>query len=579
MVEHFDAIVIGSGFGGSVSAYRLAEAGLRVCVLERGSARPPGTFPRAPHDFARSFWDPSAGLYGMFNVWFFRHVGSLVSSTLGGGSVIYSNVLLRKDERWFVHEDLASGSYEHWPISRADLEPHYANVERILAPQRYPQGLPYDQLDKIRAFREAAQRVASRTPSSSVEAVPLAVSLYNDPARPVPGELISEEVPNRYGVARRTCTLCGECSVGCNIGAKNTLDLTYLSRAERMLVPATIRTSAEVRAFRPRRGGGYEVDYVVHDPAAREGRPFDTSQLVPITMTCDRLVIAAGTFGSTYLVLKNAGAFPALSREHLGTRFSGNGDFLSFALSCTRRSDDRVDPWPIDPTRGPPITHALRHPDALDTGDSRDGRGFYIQDAGIPPHVAWMLEGLNTPGWIARGFRFARRMLCKLLGRDSDTDLANELSDLLGPMSLSSRTLPLLGMGRDTPDGRFTLDRDRLQLDWTKRRSSAYYDGLLATTRELAEELGAKFTLDPLGELFDRIVTAHPLGGCPMGRNRHEGVTDSHGRVFGHPGLAIVDGSVLPGPVGANPSLTIAAVADRAALELAAWAPGRAWPS
>lgn len=576
-MEHFDAIVIGSGFGGSVSAYRLAEAGLRVCVLERGSARAPGTFTRAPHDFANNFWDPSAGLYGMFNVWFFRHLGALVSSTLGGGSVIYSNVLLRKDEKWFVHEDLASGGYEHWPLERRDLDAHYDSVEKILRPQRFPAGLPYDQLDKIRAFREAAQRVAKRTPGATVEAVPLAVSMFNDPAKPIPGELITEEVPNRYGVPRRTCVLCGECSVGCNYGSKNTLDLTYLTRAERMQVPAEIRTLAEVRAFRPRPSGGYEVDYVVHD-TSRAGRPFDTSQLVPTTITCDRLVLAAGTFGTTYLLLKNIGALPAIAREHVGTRFSGNGDLISFARNVTRRTGDRVEPWPIDPTRGPAITHSLRHPDALDTGDARDGRGFYLQDAVIPQQIAWMLEGINTPGWIARGWRLARRVLCKLLGRDLDTDLANELHDFLGPMTLSARTLPLLGMGRDVPDGRFSLDRDRLQLDWTKRRSADYYDGLVAAKRALAEELGTELTLDPMGELFDRIITAHPVGGCPMGRNRHEGVADSHGRVFGHPGLAIVDGAVLPGPVGPNPSLTIAAVADRAALELAAWKPGTDWP-
>lgn len=575
-MEHFEAIVIGSGFGGSVSAYRLAERGLRVCVLERGSAHPPGSFPRAPHQFARNFWDPSAGLYGLFNVWFFRHVGAAVASGLGGGSLVYGNVLLRKDERWFVREDLASGAYEHWPIDRATLEDHYANVEAILAPRRYPAGDPYDQNEKIRAFRAAAQRVADRSPACTVEPLPLAITFADGAATPATGQSFAEEVPNRYGFARRTCTLCGECSLGCNVGAKNTLDLTYLSRAERM--SATIRTSAEVRAFRPRPAGGYEVDYVVHDPASRAGRPFDTGQLVPTTITCDRLVLAAGTFGTTYLLLKNAGAFPALSREHLGTRVSGNGDMLSVALRCTRRVDDRVEPWPIDSSVGPPITHALRHADAVDTNDARDGRGFYLEDSGIPTQLAWMIEGLNTPGWIGRGWRLARRVLSKMLGRDLDTDLSNELADFLGPMALSARSMPMLGMGRDVPDGRFSLDGDRLQLDWAKRRSAAYFDNLVDAARDVATELGASFQVDPMSELFDRVVTVHPLGGCPMGRNRHEGVTDSHGRVFGHPGLAIVDGAVLPGPVGANPSLTIAAIADRAALELATWKPGAAWP-
>lgn len=583
--EHFDAVVIGSGFGGSVMAHRLAEAGRSVCVLERGQEHPPGSFPRAPHLVKENFWDPSAGLYGMYNVWFFRRLGALVSSALGGGSLIYANVLLRKDERWFVREDLASGGFEHWPIGRAELDPHYDRVEAVLAPQRFPIGhAPYDEVEKVRAFRIAAERVAARTPGCTVERTPLAVTMYNDPARPRPGEVIDEAVPNRYGVTRRTCVMCGECVIGCNHGSKNTLDLTYLSRAERARRPAVIRPRAEVRALRPRRGGGYEVEYVVHDVERRRGAPLDTDTLEPVTVTCDRLVLAAGTFGSTYLLLRNAAAFAELAREHVGTRFSGNGDLLSFALMSTRRVDERVEPWRVDPTRGPTITHALRRPDALDTGAlpgaAPGERGFYLEDAGFPSELAWMIEGLQTLGWLGRGWRFARRFLAKVFGRDLDTDLAAELSDLLGPMSLSACSLPLLGMGRDVPDGRFSLDpeRGRLQLDWARRRSEAYFDGLVEAAEEVARELGARFMLNPVARLFDRAVTVHPLGGCPMGRTRHEGVVDSFGRVFGHPGFVITDGSALPGPVGPNPALTIAAVADRAADELAAWRPGAAWP-
>jgi len=578
--EHFDAVVIGSGFGGSVSAFRLAEAGKQVCVLERGQAHQPGTFPRAPHLVKANFWDPSAGLYGMYNVWFFRHVGALVSSALGGGSQIYASVLLRKDERWFVHEDLANGGYEDWPLGRADLDPHYDNVEKIMTPQTFPSGRePYDHVEKINAFRIAAERVAARTPGTTVLRTPIAVTFHNAGRDPVPGQVIDEPVPNRYGFVRRTCVMCGDCVVGCNYGSKNTLDLTYLSRAE-ATQRAVIRTQCEVRTFKPRSSGGYEVTYVVHDVAARRGVPFDTDTLEPVTITCDRLVLAAGTMGSTYLLLKNAAKLKNLSRANVGTRFSGNGDLLSFALMSTRRVDERVEPWRVDPTCGPTITHAMRRDDALDTGNAADGRGFYLEDAGFPSQIAWLVEGLNTPGWFGRVVRFARRYVGKVFGRDLDTDLASELSDLLGPMSFSSQSMPLLGMGRDVPDGNFTLEpeRQRLQLDWVKNRSASYFDGLTDAARELATELGAKFMVNPVAQLFERAVTVHPLGGCPMGRDRSTGVVDSHGRVFGHPGFVILDGAVMPGPVGPNPAFTIAAVADRAAEQLAAWTPGAAWP-
>ena len=120
---HFEAIVIGSGFGGSVMAYRLAEAGLQVCLLERGKAYPPGSFPRSPYRMRESFWDPGEGLYGLYDFWSFHRIHALVASGLGGGSLIYANVLLRKDEEWFVKEDLARGGYEHWPLTRARSRP------------------------------------------------------------------------------------------------------------------------------------------------------------------------------------------------------------------------------------------------------------------------------------------------------------------------------------------------------------------------------------------------------------------------------------------------------------------------
>ena len=139
--EYVDAVVIGSGFGGSVTAYRLAEAGKSVILMERGHAYPPGTFARTPIEFAENFWSPADELYGLFETWSFRGLEGLVSSGLGGGSLIYANVLLRKDPEWFVHDSpLPGGGYENWPIGRGDLDRHYDAVEAMMTPAPNPYG-------------------------------------------------------------------------------------------------------------------------------------------------------------------------------------------------------------------------------------------------------------------------------------------------------------------------------------------------------------------------------------------------------------------------------------------------------
>ena len=217
-----DVVVVGSGFGGSVMAYRLASAGLGVCLLERGQAYPPGSFPRSPKGMLENVWVPSRGRYGLFDLWSFRHMDALVSSGLGGGSLIYANVLLRKDERWFVKEDLPHGGHEYWPVSRADLDPHYDRVEAMLQPRPYPVGVaPYNETPKTRAFHDAAKEIGL-TPFLP----PLAVSFAGADGVPRPRVPVAEAAPNLHGQTRLTCRLCGECDIGCNEGSKNTLDLT-----------------------------------------------------------------------------------------------------------------------------------------------------------------------------------------------------------------------------------------------------------------------------------------------------------------------------------------------------------------
>jgi len=531
--EHFDVVVVGSGFGGSVMAYRLAEAGLDVCLLERGKPYPPGSFPRSPGEMGANFWDPSEGLHGLFDVWSFRGLEAIVGSGLGGGSLIYANVLLRKDEKWFRTEDPEGGGDEEWPVSRADLDPHYDRVEAMLKPQRYPVGAPpYDATPKTRAVGEAAERLGL-----NLQYPPLAVTFANDGLAPLPGEEIEEPHPNLHGAKRFTCRLVGECDVGCNWGAKNTLDYTYLSAAKRH--GAELWTGAEVRTLASE-SGGFRIGYRVHPDG--EDR----------SLTAGRVVLSAGTLGSTFLLLRNRETLGNLG-DRLGTRFCGNGDFLGFAIGCREATD---------PARGPVITTAIRYADELDGGE---GRGFYLEEGGAPEFANWLVQASEAPGSARRLLSVLWRVVRQRLLADPESNLSAEVAGILGGGKLSSHYLPFLAMGRDVPDGRMSLTRKGyLDVDWSTRSSRSYFRRVRKEAQRLAEALGAELADTPTWHLGRRVITVHPLGGCPMGGSESEGVISARdGQAWGQPGLFVADGSVMPGPVGPNPSLTIAALADR----------------
>ncbi|MEO5875998.1 MAG: GMC family oxidoreductase N-terminal domain-containing protein, partial [Streptosporangiaceae bacterium] len=405
-MEHVDAVVVGSGFGGSVSAYRLAEAGLAVVLLERGRDFPPGSFPRTPAELGRAFWDPSERLYGLFDVWSFKGYDSVVSSGLGGGSLIYANVLMRKDEHWFVHEQaLPRGGYEHWPVRRADLDPHYQAVEDMIGVAPFPfEHQPYANTAKTHAMQDAAVQLGLEWFRP-----PLAVSFA--PARhatPQPRMTLADQAyPNLHGQPRSTCRMCGECDLGCNDGAKNSLDHTYLSAAAHR--GADLRTLHEVKGIRLRAGGGYLLDYVKHEPA--------TGRRTAGSIGCNRLVLAAGTYGTTRLLLGSG--LPGLSSA-LGTRFSGNGDLLTFL----RKARSRDGALPLDASKGPVITSAIRLPDEVDGGE---GRGGYIEDGGYPGFVDWMVQSGDVPGEISRAVTFLWDRFTNFIADAPDTNLSAEI--------------------------------------------------------------------------------------------------------------------------------------------------------
>lgn len=570
--NHADVVVIGSGFGGSVVAETVAAAKLEnfdVCVLERGRAYPPGTFPRGPSAFATNFWDPSKGLYGMFHVWSFRHLESVVCSGLGGGSLIYANVMLRKPETWFTQpHPYRPGVTEDWSFTSADLDQHYTAVEDFLDVQTLPTGDsppldPVYRLPKVSAFRSVGGASEAN----------LAIQFRDAAGTPRVSAAVPEsDYPDLFDIPRRTCRLCGECDVGCNEGAKNSMDHTYLSAASAH--GATVHELTEVRSITRLRDGGFEIGVVRHDPEAHPG-PHNTQHLPIHRITADRVVLAAGALGSTYLALRNRDSL-GLGNPALGTRFCGNGDLLGFILGA----GPKLDGW-----RGPVITSYLGFPDESDTGDPAD-YGMYIQDAAYPEFAAWLVDtAASLKRLPAISKHLLGMMISRRLKRRSTTSISADISNLLGRPSVTAHGVPVLGMGMDVPDGTLYLRpgerTEELDSTWSTQSSAAYFDTLIRRMHQLAAELDGKFMVNPTYR-FRRVITVHPVGGCPADTSETlgHGVTDSYGRVRGVPGLWVADGSVFPGPVGANPSLTIAAFARRAATHLLETRnqPADAWP-
>jgi cholesterol oxidase len=550
VTDHFDAVVVGSGFGASVTAYRLAKAKMSVCVLERGKRYPPGSFARTPREMATNLWEPQDGLFGLFDIWSFRKLEALVSSGLGGGSLIYANVMIRKDEKWFVNEGAQPGG-EAWPITYQDLHSHYDAVERMLGGTTYPYA---ETTLKTQRFQDAATAVGLDWFLPE-----LAVTFVDDDGNARPGVPFGEEPILHPDTRRHTCRLCGECDVGCNYGSKNTLDFNYLPQAKEL--GAEIRTLADVRRIAPRNGPGegFTITYLDHSDSADD--PERTSAHSPeVTVTAKRLVLGAGTLGSTYLLLRNRAALRHLSPA-LGSRFSGNGDLLTFL----RRAGTRAGGEPIwlDPSYGPVITSAIRVRDSLD-GDGSIGRGFYLEDGGYPQFADWLAEALSAHRLVPRVVEFVTRRLLAHLGGSPRTNVSADIGRLFNRGIGSGARLPVLAMGRDVPNGEMRLEGGSLAVDWDLRESKAYFDRVERSIRELADALGACVSRWPL-LLFKRLITVHPVGGCPMGVDARRGVVDARGRVFEYPGLYVADGAAMPGPVGPNPSFTIAAFADRVA--------------
>jgi cholesterol oxidase len=539
--NHYRIIVIGSGYGGSIAAARLAAAGHQVCLLERGKEWLPGEFPDDLSHALTQFRTESNPL-GLYDYDVGDDLDIFSGNGLGGTSLVNANVAIRPDREVFEHP--------RWPTAiqaagkSGDLDKYFDRVTRML---------------KVVDSRSAAERLlkfvrhkeSSKNRRGAFRSLPLAVnfSLYDG-------------TPNHVGVPQRLCTLCGDCVTGCNVSAKNTLAMNYLPLAKNH--GAEIFTQMEVRFVLPAAGGGYDI-FVAYHPE-REREP------VEMHLRGDVIVVAAGTPGSTGILLRSRERGLPVSRR-LGHHFGSNGDLLGFGYNTDSQTNilgfgDRPD-WRSFPPVGPTITAVVDYRSRVSLEDR-----FIIEEGAIP------LALVGAAGRVVAALSLA--------GEDTDTglrDRARELERILrdqvrrDPNGALNHTMIYLGMGHDGADGRVVLDhKGRPKVLWGAIPDRPVFTEISREMRELVAALGGTFVRNPRWEKIfgENAMTVHPLGGCPMGADADSGVVNEAGQVFHpdrgdlHEGLFVSCGSVIPTSLGVNPFLTISAIAERIAEQIAA---------
>lgn len=519
MPDSFDVIVIGSGFGGAVTACRLAEKGLKVVVLERGRRWEPEDYPREPGDAWVWDQDEPHRQNGWLDLRFLDDMIVVQGAGVGGGSLIYANVVVEPKPELFN---------QGWPseITYDELKPYYDRVGAMLNIQTIPDN---QFTERYKLMKQAAGELGY---GDRFRSLPLAVTFdpqwsyrIDDPFN----EKHSKKWTNAQGQEQGTCVHLGNCDIGCQVKAKNTLDLNYIAQAEKN--GAAVRPLHLVRYIEPENGG-----YRVHFDRLERGARFNGTESAPM------VILAAGSLGSTEILLRCRDQYKTLPKlsGFLGRNWSSNGDFLTPAFYDDRR---------VSPSQGPTITCAI---DFLDRNGGE--QQFFIEDGGFPDVLGNYLEEKFKSKPRNRTARVIVEALGKIVrGRD--------------PLS---NVMPWFAQGIDAADGRLYLGRywyapwrRKLKLDWDIDRSKAVIDAIVSMHKRLAAVTGGDAWVPPTWTILKNLVTPHPLGGCNMGTTASSGVVNHRGEVFGYPGLYVADGAIVPEAVGLNPSKTIAALAER----------------
>ncbi|UTH75024.1 alpha/beta fold hydrolase [Chromobacterium sp. IIBBL 290-4] len=560
--EHYQVVVIGSGYGGGIAASRMARAGRSVCLLERGREIIPGEYPatlaQASPEFQVHHPDGHLGSRtGLYDLHVNPQQNVMVGCGLGGTSLINANVSLPPEPQ--VFED------PRWPKlvrEHADtlLKDGFARAREMLKPNPYPECAPA--LPKLEANRKSSDRLKDKH------------VFYRPPINVTFDKLPGDR--NHVGVEQLPCNYCGDCVSGCNNKAKNTTLMNYLPDASNH--GAEIFCQASVRHLE-RDGDGW----IVHYQYVGTGREkFDAPTLF---VKADIVILSAGTLGSTEILLRSREQGLALSGE-LGKHMSGNGDILGFGYN----NDERINgigfgthsAKEIGPV-GPCITSII---DMRDEADWR--KRMVIEEGSIPgaigevmkPAMALASAELGQPAETGMGAKLA------YLAREAD-------SALRGPYhGAMNRLQTYLIMSHDDGAGVMALDEhDQLKLEWPGVGEQPNFEIGNARLLESTRALGGIYVRNPIWtELFRHsLITVHPLGGCVMGEDAAQGVVNHKGQVFSgqageavYPGLYVTDGSVIPTSLAVNPLLTISAISERAMALLAAdrgWSIDYALPS
>ena len=512
----FDYAIIGSGFGGSVSAMRLSEKGYRVCVLEMGKRWKRDDFPKSTWDLRKYFWRPGLGMYGILQMTLVKDAFFLHGAGVGGGSLVYANTLLVPPAEAFTDARWVGLDWKE------TLAPHYATAKRMLGAVESKVLVETDRM---------LQEIATDMGRGDTFHKATVGVYFGEAGKTEKDPFFGGEGPDRTG-----CIMCGGCMVGCRHGAKNTLEENYLYFAEKK--GTTIVSEARVTDVRPLEGGGYELEI------ERSTGVFHPRR----TMKVRGVVVSAGSYGSVNLLMrcKERGTLGKLSTE-LGKYLRTNSEAL---LAVTSEDND------VDYSRGIAITsgafvddkthiEVCRYPAG---SDSMAMLATVLTDDGgsIPRWLRWMGNVLRHPIQFLRTlvpFGWARKTAILLVMQPVDNHLTYKL-------------------------------RRRWYWPFSKKLDSDRGDGppvpvyipvANLVAKKMAKKMGGAVAQSgTLEVLLGKASTAHILGGCPIGLTASDGVVDPKHRAFGYDDLYVVDGSVIPANLGVNPSLTITAMAEHA---------------